>query len=434
MLQMAYRNLWRSKRRTLITLSSIVFATFLTAALRFLTYGTHSDTIARAVENGTGYLQLAAYGWIESGRRLDRALDMTPELTSKLHAMGLDDYSPRIEAGALVSKDRLSRFVMVTSFNPERESHVTVLNHKIIKGAFLPQNDESANVDSKGRTIYPAVIGYKMAKFLNADTGSHITLVTSQFDGSVGAIIVEVVGIIRADHTDVDENRVYLTLGGGKRLFAPGAGGEFPRYTSLAFPVADERDAGKKAKELEEAFATPATEGAPEDSNVFDPVVLDWKALNQDLVQYMILDQVGNEITAAFLLLIMAFGVMATVELSIHERTREFGILMAIGTKGNRIVAMVLLEVILMLIIGIAVGMILATALGFYYQYNPIVITGDMAEAAVELGSIAEIRPIVDLTEGYIAILALTIPSLLFSWMGARRIKKLQPVEVITTL
>lgn len=459
MLRMAYRNLWRSKRRTIITLSSIVFATFLVSITRFFTYGTHRDTVDLAVNLGSGYLQIAAYGWIESGNRLERALDFTPEVVAGLKEAGIEDYSLRIQSGALISKGAESRFVEVMSFDPEREKKITQFHSRIYKGSYLNSQsgdrmsplsaDREANNNKAASNksnhmkrlasgeyvpVHNAIIGYQLAEYLGADIGDEITLVSSQFDGSIGAILANVTGIIRAGHAEVDNNLVLLNLEAGRRLFAPDAGSEYERYTSIAIPASGPGEAAKKRSILKDYFPSPETDVAPEDSDNYEPVILDWEEMNQDLTQYLLLDQLGNEVVLLFLLLIMAFGVLTTVELSIHERTREFGILMAVGTTNGRITSMVMMEVILLLTAGIAIGFAAGSILCFYFYFYPIILGGDLAEMMTEYGAVPRIRPIVDTTESYIAILSLAIPSLFFSWLGARRIRNLRPVEVIGTL
>ncbi len=434
MLTMAFRNLLRNKRRTIITLVSIVFATFLTSFVRYMVYGVEIDMVDRAVASGSGYLQVAAYGWLESNRRLDRALDFTPDMQQKLAEAGIKDYTPRIDGGALVGYEEESRFIRVNSFDVDRERNITRVHEKIIEGFPLDQGDDHPFVNREGRPVYNAVIGYRLAGYLGAHVGSEITLVTSQFDGSVGAIIAKVKGIIRADQLDVDGNRVFLTLGTGRVLFAPGAGGEFPRYTSIAISAHDSREALKLKEKLSDLFPEPVTDVAPEDSAVFDPVVLDYDDLNPELSQLLIISEFKNETVIIILLVIMIFGLLTTLELSIHERTFEFGIMMAIGTRGNRLVLLILMEMTLLLLIGIAIGIAGGSLLAYYYELNPIVFTGDLAKSAVENNTVARLRPVVDLAPTYIEILTFLTPSLLLSWWGASRIKKLQPVEVIGNL
>ncbi len=437
MLRMSYRNLLRNKRRTIITLSSIIFAAFLTSTTRYFTYGTHRDMVEHAIGLGTGYIQITAYGWLESGRRLERALDFTDELQNKLNRAGIKTFSPRIESGALASHGSESRFVIARTFDPAREMKITNIHKKVKSGTYLSEDsivgykriDENREIP-----VYAAIIGYKLAEFLNLKVGDELTLVTSQFDGSVGAILTRIEGIIRADNTTIDSSTVLLNLEAGRVLFAPGSGSEFERYTSLALPADNPTESLDLARKLKELFPAPVTADAPEDSFNYDPVVMNWEELNQDLVQYLIMDQFGNEVIIVILLLVMAFGILTTVELSIHERNREFGILMAIGTRNNIILKMVLIEVSLLLGMGIVIGILMGAALSLYFQLNPIVLTGDYADMAVDYGSVVAIRPILDFTETYIAIAALAIPSLIFSYLGARRIRKLKPAEIIATL
>lgn len=436
MFRMAFRNLFRNKRRTIITLLSIVFAAFLISFMRFFTYGVHQESIKQAVGLSTGYLQVAAYGWIESGHSLERAMDYTPEIRKTILSVpGVTGVSRRIRSGALVSYHDSSKFVDVLGFDPVDEKKVTDLQDYVISGTFLSESYSPEQPASGKPIVYEGMIGYKLADYLGVKPGSELSLVSSQFDGSVGAILFRVTGILRANHSRLDSNQIWIHLKTAERLFGPGdPANHVVRYTSLAIGTKNIFTAEDVERKLKQIYPSPKTAEAPEDSDVYDPVALGWRDLNRDLIQYLTLDQIGNEVTYIFLLIIMAFGVLATVEMSVYERTREFGILLALGTRSGQIVTMVMLEVVMLLGIGIFIGIGIGAALGYYYDVNPIILSGETADMYVEFGSVVTMRAMVNFQETYIAVLSLALPSILFSYMATRRVHHLKPAEIINVL
>lgn len=434
MLKLAYRNLWRNRRRTIITLSGIIFAAALISFVRFLQYGTHQETIQQAVGYSSGYMQIAAYGWLED-RTLERALDYDNYIIETLN--GYDDeihtVSPRIESGAMVNHNEYTRFIQVQAADPEKEKSITTLADRIIAGSFLPEERRSARERENQPTIYDAVIGYRLARTLGAEIGSELTLVGSQFDGSIGAILIRVTGILRADHASIDSEYIFINLNAGEVLFAPGDENTI-RYTSLALGIEKPGQVDQLYKKLLVDFPIPITDRRPEDSLNYDPVPLRWQDLNQDLLQYMALDDAGNEVIYFFILLIMAFGVLTTVEMSIHERKREFGIMMAIGTRSNTLVIIVMAEVCMLLIIGIGIGLSIGMGFGQYFSINPISLGEGLEETFVDFGSAPVLRSQIYFTGIWLSMLTLALPALFFSYIAARRIHKFEPVQVINTL
>lgn len=432
--RLASRNLFRNKRRTYITLVSIALSVALTSFMRFLTYGVHQENIDQMVGLTTGYIQVAGYGWIESRRRLERAVDYTEELQKKLQHPDIQAISPRIESGGLVARKEHSAFVLVQGADPEKEKIITDLHTRIIEGQYL-QSDFHREENEEGVVIHQAIIGERLARNLEASTGSVISVVGSRFDGSTGAALVRVVGLVKTGNPELDGNYLWTDLETARVLFAPGNPEQgLERFTSIALGTRNTLVADDVYDDLQERFPEPETELPPEHSRVYDPVVLFWDDLNQDLVQYLLLDQIGNEITLAFLILIMAAGVMTTVEMALHERKREFGILMAIGTRGSHLIRVVMLEVFLLLLAGILPGLAIGVAGGLYLQIFPVVLGGEMAEAIQEMGSTVTIRAIVNFQETYIALLSLILPSMGLSYLAIRKIPSLNPVEVIGNL
>lgn len=438
MLLLAWKNLWRNRRRSIITLVSIVFASALITLSRFFTYGTHEETLQQALGLNTGYVQVAAYGWPVE-KTLDRALDVDERLLEKISSVeGVEVLSPRIESAALAAFGSSSRFVTIMAAMPERERGVTRLQKRIVKGEFLHDSTEEAVRESNGISVYEAVAGHTLVREMGLEPGDEFALTTTQFDGSIGAILVQLRGVLKADDKLIDENGIYISLAAGKRLFAPsvGAAEGIERYTSIAIGVENHKTGQRVYKHLSKIFPEPEGEEgiAPEQSDIYDPVAYSWREINQAVVQYIVLDQLGLEFFLVFVILILAFGVLNTVEMSLYERRKEFGVLLAIGMHHRELYLTLFYEVTIILLLGMSMGTILGTLGSYYLQYHPIVLTGENAEVMVQAGAAPVMRAIVTWQEMYIAWLSLMLPALLFSWLGIRRVTRLQPAQIINTL
>ncbi|MCB1189249.1 MAG: ABC transporter permease [Leptospiraceae bacterium] len=425
MFKLAFRYVLGYKHRSILTFILICFGALLISFFRFLSFGSHQVMIWHVVKLTTGYVQIAANGWLEN-KPLERALDVPDELLKSLQIEGVREISPRIYSHALMSYGESSKFVSVMAFDFEKEKRVTVLHEKMIEGEYHSQNSDEYE--------YTGIIGYKLAKNLGVKLGTKVYLIGSQFDGSVGAIPVVITGIFKAVETELDTTRICISLQAGRKLFAPDSMETgVRRYTSVALGVKDYREAEKVYNTLLQKFPLPKPEEGEsrEDSDNFSPIVHNWEDLNMGLMQFIFLDQMQGEMMVVFLILILAFGVLNNVQMSIQERIREFGTLLAIGTKPFSILKMVFYELLILMIPGLMVGMLGGVAIGCYLDKNPIVLEGESAQLYADLGFQPVFKTIVDPTELWIAVLSLLVPSVVFTLIACKRIFRLNPIEVI---
>ena len=437
MFLLAVRNIFRNKRRSSITLASVIFAAFLVLAMRFLANGTHQEMISNAVSLNSGFLQIAAFGWLES-KSIERALDVDQSLLASLKEAGVETISFRIEGGGLVSHKSESSFVLMMAADHDLEKKITNLHSYSIDGEFLHETKFKVKKNWQGVNVYPANIGHVLAKRLDVKRGDEITLVTNQFDGTVGAILAQVVGIYKTLNIELDSSKVLLPLSAGESLFGLGQVSGQPqikRYTSLALGIPDKLDVPQVYEKLSRKYFRPvlALEETPENSDNYSPVAHSWEELIPGIVQMLEFDSIQNEATFLFLILIMSFGILNMVQMSIQQRTKELGVMIALGTKQGSLVMMVFWEVLLVLISGLILGASMGVGLGIYLHHNPIIFPPDVAEAYSDLGvAMIRIRTIVSFKELGIGLAMLVLPSLLFTLVASRRIYKINPTEILS--
>ncbi|MBI3396691.1 MAG: ABC transporter permease [Spirochaetia bacterium] len=429
-LLLAFRNILRTPRRTLVTLFLIVSGTFLVSAMRFLSEGLQFDMISHAVQLDSGLLEITAYGWNEH-RSLSRALETTPGFLERVKVEGVRAVSPRIRSGAVMNAGERTRFVSVFAADPASEREITTLHKFITAGG--PAFDAE---------IPGALIGYKLARTMDLKPASRFYLITTQFDGSVGAVEAQVSGIFRADQTQLDTARVMLALATGEKLFGTNmtddSGTAAKRYfTSVALGVEDQVMSAQVRERLQAILPPPKDlSGArPGESKIYDPVVLDWEQLNPEVKEILKIAGAKLAVFLFFFAVSISFGVLNTLQMSIQERLKELGVMLAIGTTPQDLRRMILYEVALLVIPGVCVGIAGSTLLALYLHGNPIDLTGTTFGKLYESMQIPpRFKPILDMGKQVQLALALTLPAFFMGWAASRRLFQLNPVTLINTL
>ena len=209
-LKLAWRNLWRNKRRTLITTASIFFGVILSAFMSSMQEGSYAQYIKTIVNFYSGYLQVHMKGyWSE--KVINNSLEYSaikPELTM---VKGITTTTPRLENYALASSEEITKGVMVIGMAPKEEDGITNLSKRIIKGNYLIPGDTGV------------VLGSALAKYLKLDVNDTLVLLSQGYHGVGAAGKYPVRGIIRQPSPELDRTVVYMNITNCQELFsAPG--------------------------------------------------------------------------------------------------------------------------------------------------------------------------------------------------------------------
>lgn len=430
MIKLALRNLLRKKRRTILIGLALMLAVTVVLFTRFLSYGMHQETLWNTVSLHSGYIQIAANGSLDNPG-LERAMEVSSKLLEAIQkTRGVKNISLRIESFALASFGENTRFIKVMGADPKTEKHITTLSNKIKQGRMFREGE--FHIDKQGRKIYRAVPGNLVANSLNLKVGDVFSLVTSEFDGSIGAVLVKVSGIYKAGENQLDAYSLRISLGAAKELFGTVREGK-EYYTSIAIEPGDRNRVPELTERLKEKFPLPKLKKGEDraHSENFNPVAYGWRELVPGVIQLIDLDQVGTEVSLFFIIFIMSFGVLNVVQMAIHERRREFGVLKALGTSPGRLYGTFLLEILFLMLPAFALGALLGVFAGNYMEHNPVLITGEDAKIFLEMGFVPVIRSKVALSEMWIGLVSIFVPVALFTVIAAHRIFRLVPVQEI---
>jgi ABC-type lipoprotein release transport system permease subunit len=402
-LRLAWRNLWRHARRTWLTIGAMVFSNILLVFMISLQFGMYGLMIENTLKVFTGHLQVQAPGYKDDQKMRQVVPDVAP-LAEKLRSeLGTDEVAARGWAFGLASSEERSYGIGIYGVQPEYEPRVSSIPGLVEAGRYLDDNDAAE-----------IVIGSVLARNLRVGVGDELTLLGSGVDGSFAAAVVNIVGIFESGVPDLDRNIAEMPLGTFQDVFyMAGAGHQVVLFADSLLAV--------------EEVAQRVTALLPDDE---DLVVHDWDALQPGLKQ-----AIQADISSAFfmyfiLVILVAFSVLNTQLMSVLERTREFGIVMALGLKAGRLGRLVMLETTLMGVIGLALGALLGGIVTSWFTTNGLAIPG-MEEMAAQFNLPPRMYPQVNVLTLLLGPFVVFLFTLLAAVYPALRLHKLHVVEAM---
>jgi len=407
--KLAWRNVWRNKRRTLLTLLTIMVGSAMIIFMNSIAKGGHEQMIEDAVALNTGHIQIHEKGFWEN-QTIDYAFQPRPDLLKYLdtspHVTG---YAERVISGGLLSFGDNTRGVLIQGISPGREPQVTDLCKKILPGGRFLISEDAAHT----------IIGKTLAKNIGAKVGDSIAVISQSFDGSIAAERFSIVGIFESGSPEYDREMMLIPLSQADETFT------MMGYVHSLLVRIDKASNSEEVKHDLIALAS---------HQKVQLEVMGWDELMPELIQFIIMDDVSGHIFIFILFMIVAFGVLNTIQMSVFERTREFGVMLSIGTRPGQISGMILIESVFISVLGIMMGAALGYCISLYFQINPIDYSAYADEIAL-WGISTTVYPAKITSLNIIVTSMLTLGlALLFSMFPARRAAKLNPIEAIRKL
>lgn len=404
---MAWRNIWRNPRRTLLTVSAIAFAGALLVFSLSFQFGSYDAMINTAVMIHTGHFQVQAEGYnekrdihrvISAPKAVATVLDRIPQVTA---------YTFRANAFAIAASSERTYGIMVVGIDADREARSSRLKKLVHQGDYLSGSD-----------TFQALIGELLAKNMHVTIGDDITLIGQGRDGSVAATVVTIKGIYRSGRDEFDRSSIHIPLAHFQNVFAMDES-----VHSVAAICAS-----LKSVPAVVVSAKSQLKALTDQPNL---TVLDWQQLMPGLSQSIYLDLVSGLVMYAILVLVVAFSIMNTFLMAVFERTREFGVMMAIGTTRGRLSTVLLLESTMMTLLGIFSGVLLGCAVTGYFQIHGIEISG-AAEIFSQFGIPGRLYPKLSLRSVSIGPAVVLVITFFAALYPALRVRRLRPVEAMS--
>jgi putative ABC transport system permease protein len=399
----AWRNLWRNRQRTWLSVGGIAFAVMLILAARSAQISTMSAMLDNATRLLTGHLQVqnAAYAdepslrnAIPDATAVARAVAGTPHVTA---------VAQRAIAFALVSVGERSYGAEVFGVDPDAERAISSLPDMVTEGRWLREPTD-------------AVLGSLMARNLGAKLGDEVVVLGSAVDGGVAALSLTVAGIVETGTAELDRALIDVPLATFQQAFELG-----DRAHVIVARVDDFTRVDADVPGIETAIA-PIAPGLS---------VLSWRRLLPELVQTVELKGVTSGVMFALIAFLVTFSVFNTFMMTVFERTREFGMLLAIGMRGNGIVGMLQIEAAWLALLGAALGVGCASLIVVWLGRAGIPL-GEMAGEMLRRYHMPDrIYPHLDAGAVYGVPLLMLIATQLAALIPSLRVRALTPVAAL---
>ena len=399
--KIAWRNLWRNKKRTLITVASVFFAVFLALLMRSMQLGSYDSMESSTIKNTTGYIQIHQNGYWD-----DKTINNIFE--DKIVSESLEEMSnislaiPRLESFALGSSGSHSKGIAVIGTDPEIESKASGLDKRVIEGEYLKEGDDGV------------LVVVNLAKFLKLGVGDTITLISQGYHGVTAAGIYPVRGIISFPSTTMNNKLLFMDLSQAQFLY-----GAPDMLTSISILL------HKPGKLAEDTTAIRKKIGTSYE-------IMEWREMNPEVVQGIESDNISGMFMLGILYVVVGFGILGTMMMMTLERKREFGVMVSVGMHRHKLAIIVFIETLYIAFIGVMVGIALATPLMYYFHLNPIELTGEAAKAMMDM-NVEPVMPFALDPEIFynqaIVVLVLTLIAVLYPLIVINRFNLLKAIK-----
>ncbi|GAB6042155.1 ABC transporter permease [Endothiovibrio diazotrophicus] len=365
LLLLAWRNLWRHRRRTLITLSSIAIGFGLAVLFIGIGDGSHSSMIRNAIKLGEGHLTIQPRSYLEAPANHKYLAD-GDALAAKVKATGFAGrVEPRISIQVLASTANNSVGAGLEGMADAHDQRAEMLRGMLVEGKWIEPGDRRG-----------ILIGDGMARKLKAKVGGKVVLMAGRRGGDTQAQLGRVRGIFDSHVDELDDFLVLADLGLARR-FLEGEGADPARgpVTRLALFLDDPEELEEWKARLKPLVEEPQT------------ALFDWREMMPQLVQFVVLDNAGNYVFLALILILVVFGIVNTVLMSVLERTREFGLLRALGLARRHLLLLVFCESVLLSVLAVAAGWLVGGGVQLWFSSHGIDFSALMSQGTAVMGT-----------------------------------------------
>jgi ABC-type lipoprotein release transport system permease subunit len=348
--KLAWKNLWRNRSRTFITMAAIFFAVILSTVAESLKQGVFENLVKNVVSFYTGYIQVHKKGY-QDEQILDNSFAKLYSIEKKLRAQkNVVAITPRLESFALASSEQLTKGCLVCGISPQNENEITSLKSKMVAGDYLEASDRSI------------LIAEGLANRLKLSVHDTIVLIGQGYHGATAAGKYRVKGILKFGSPQLNDKILYTSLSTAQDFF--GADG---MITSYILSVKDDKKLTVTTSSITKTLG-----------NTYE--VMSWGELLPDIRQHIATDSNNMKVVQAVLYLLICFGIFSTLLMMMLERKFEMGMLVAIGMKKSKLILLFVVESVLTVFIGCISGIIASFPLIFYLNRHPIRFGGATAK------------------------------------------------------
>ncbi len=398
---LAWRNLWRNHRRTLIMLAAISIGAWAMIFMTSLMRGMVNEMLRDGVRVLPGHVQVHHPSYRDDPAVSNLVSMTSAEIGAALDAAGIDRYAARVRVPAIISSERESRGVTLVGVDPAGEASMQALGSEIVEGRALDGPEDTG-----------VVIGRRLAEKLDTEVGKRIVLMSQDPDNEVADRGYRVVGLYEANLAAQEEAFVF--------------GGRTTVQTMLRIDdrVSEVAVLGDNYRDVEPLLASVRAALSNEDE------ILPWTALDAYLGTMMGVMDGFVLVWVVVIFLALSFGLVNTLVMAVFERVREIGLMLALGMRPASILGQIIVESILLLLIGLIIGNVLAFASVVPLQDG--IDISIVAEGMEMMGAASILYPEIETQDVILANATVLVLGFLASLSPAWRASRYEPVEAIT--
>ena len=400
--KIAWRNIYRNKKRTLITVTSIFAALFLIILMRALQFGFYDNIIKTVVESYAGYVEVHAEGYWDN-QSLDNSMEVDQKLINDISSVeGVENIVQRLQTFSLISMGEKTKGGVINGVDISDEQKITDWNKKMLSGSFnLGENE--------------IIVGKGIAEYFDIRENDTLILYGQGYRGMMAAGKYPVKGVIDLKNPDLNKLGIFMAIESARNYVS-----SEEISTHIIIDKEQYYDEEKIVKDLSQILSK-------------DYEIMTWKKTLPEIEQTITADSAGGLIMAFILYIIVVFGMFGTVLMMTEERKYEFGVLISIGMSRIRLFRIILIETIILSMIGVLLAIILTYPISYYFNLNPIDMAALMGEGADQMMEDLGFSPLAPMSISWDIplshALVIFIFSLLISIYPAIKILNLNPVK-----
>jgi putative ABC transport system permease protein len=398
--KIAFRNIFRQKRRSFLTILTMFGGFVLAAFSTGWMDGTYNNIINMFTRNQLGHIQIHRKGYLDKPS-LYKTIDDYDEIGRTIDSIkGVETWSPRLYSSGLASLGEKSTGISIIGIDPVRENESTHFDRKIISGSTFQDRD-----------FNQVILGKTLAWLLKADVDSEIVVISQAADGSIANDIYRTVGIAETGDGLTDRTAFYLRLGDAQELLALQG-----QVHEMVIIVSSLDEVRHLARVIQSRINDPQLSVEP------------WQEFAKPFYEAMQADKRGGWIMIFVIILIVAIGVLNTVLMTVLERQREYGVLRAIGMRPGQIFALVTAEVAVMSVIGVIIGLILSLPINYFFSFNGIPLPQEFTYGGMVF---SKGYTIINAHSFYLPIIAVIVSAMFISIFPALRAARIEPARAM---
>ena len=357
MIKLAWRNIWRNSRRTLITMASVFSAVLFCIICESLALGSWNKLIDNILRTQASHIEVQGKGYDEN-RNMDYYMSMDTATLRRLRELPhVTNISPRVEAFALGSSDKTAKGVGVLGIDPAEEHRKSSLADRLVEGEYLRQDDDGV------------LLGRRLSEFLQVEVGDSVALMGQGYHGSSAIGLFPVRGIVSLIFPELDNNLMYMSIPAAQYFINMPDG-----YSGLLVSVDKQRHIDETRRQIASLTDTAHVATLP------------WEQTMEELLIQSKANDVYRQIIKFILYVIVGFGILGTIIMMTNERKHEFGVLVALGMKRRRLSAVVCVEMAFITLIGAASAILVSLPVTYYFELFPIRIGGELGRISMGYG------------------------------------------------